>query len=196
MHSSNIKLFSWINSRKLIITLIFGDLLSIFISLIITNIIYNFYFIKIEEGLSLLFLYLSSSYLFGRYKLYRYIKRFNLNIIFFDLFYILLLIITYFFIAYSLYLNQENNLLIMRKLPFFLLSIILSTLSSVVIKKRFIKTYKNKRKFEFYGTKEEYLNIKDILQASNNEFGFILNRKNIRDRSEKDCNGIILRISI
>ena len=127
MHSPSLKLFSWINSRKLIITLILGDLLSIFIALILTNIIYNFYFIKIEEALNLLFIYLSSSYLFGRYKLYRYIKKFNLDVIFFDLFYILLLIMTYLFLAYSLYLNQENNLLIMRKLPFFLVSIILSS---------------------------------------------------------------------
>ena len=68
----------------------------------------------------------------------------------------------------------------------------MSTLSSIVIKKRFIKTYKNKRKFEFYGTIEEYLNIINILKASNNDFGFILNRKNIGDVSEQDCNGIIL----
>jgi len=112
--------FSWLKSRKLIFTLLIYDCISSLISLIFTNIIYGFYFITFQECLVLILLYTSLSYILGRYKLqYNYSINANRKIFLKDLIYLLLLVIFYFFIINLLYSNQENNLLYMRKLPFF-----------------------------------------------------------------------------
>ena len=137
--------FSWLNSRKLIFSLLIYDALSILISFVFTNIIYNFYFITLRESFILIFLYTSLSYIFGRYKLqHNYSINVNKKYFLKDLFYLLLLVIVYFFIINLLYSNQQNNLLIMRKLPFFMLSIILCSFSSINLKRNFRKFYKNR----------------------------------------------------
>ena len=61
--------------------------LSILISLIITNILYNFYFIEIGEAFITTIIYSSLSYIFGRYKLQNiYGLKISKKIIFKDLF--------------------------------------------------------------------------------------------------------------
>ena len=66
---SKLKKYSWLSSRKLIATLLIYDFLSIFISCVTTNILYDFYFIEINEALIIFTLYSSISYIFGRYKM-------------------------------------------------------------------------------------------------------------------------------
>ena len=152
--------YTWLKARKLIATLLIYDLVGIFISLVITNIAYNFYFIEIEEAFIIFIFYSILSYLFGRYKLQNsYGSKITKKVIIKDLIYIFILIITYLMVVNLLYENQENNLLYMRKLPFLILSIILSSLSSIKIKRNFKKFYKNQNNLFFYGSLSEYKNL-------------------------------------
>ena len=61
--------YTWLKARKLIATLLIYDFLGIFISLVITNIAYNFYFIEVKEAFIIFIFYSSLSYIFGRYKI-------------------------------------------------------------------------------------------------------------------------------
>ena len=130
--------YTWLKARKLIATLLIYDFFGIFISLVITNIAYNFYFIEIKEAFIIFIFYSSLSYIFGRYKIENsYGSKITKKVVIKDLIYIFILIITYLFVINLLYENQENNLLLMRKLPFLILSFIFSTLSSIKIKMRY-----------------------------------------------------------
>ena len=184
--------YSWLSSRRLIATLLFYDSLSILISLIITNILYNFYFIEIGEAFITIIIYSSLSYIFGRYKLQNiYELRISKKIIFKDLSYLLLLILTYLLIVNLIYQNQQNNLLLMRKLPFVVLSFILSSLFSIRIKRNFRKLYKNSRKFAFYGSKSEFKSLKKILDNNDTKFKYDIKFLNSEERLDLDFNGII-----
>ena len=185
--------FSWLNSRKLIFSLLIYDALSILISFVFTNIIYNFYFITLRESFILIFLYTSLSYIFGRYKLqHNYSINVNKKYFLKDLFYLLLLVIVYFFIINLLYSNQQNNLLIMRKLPFFMLSIIICSFSSIKIKRNFRKFYKNRKKLVFSGSEEEFKKIMKILNFKEIPFKFNIKRIKSGQLLDNDCSGIIL----
>lgn len=185
--------FSWLSSRKLILTLLIYDCLSIIASLFITNIIYNFYFINFKESFILILLYTSLSYIFGRYKLqYNYSINANRKNFLKDLIYLLILVIFYFFIINLLYSNQQNNLLYMRKLPFFSLSIILCTFSSIKIKRNFRKFYKNQKKLVFSGSEEEFMKLKKMLNYKELSYKFNLERIIPGQSLETDCSGILL----
>ena len=60
----------------------------------------------------------------------------------------------------------------MRKLPFLILSFILSTLSSIKIKRNFKKFYKNQNNLFFYGSLSEYKNLNKILENKNSELSY------------------------
>ncbi len=188
----NLNNYSWLSSRKLIVNLLFYDLLSISTSLIITNILYNFYFIEVHEAIIVLIIYTSLSYLFGRYKpQHRDGLKITQKIITKDLSYLLSLIITYLVIINLLYQNQENNLLLMRKLPFFLLSFILSTLFSIKIKRNFRKLFKNRKKLVFCGSISEYKDLNKILENNDTKFKYDIELIRSGDKLDSDCSGIL-----
>ena len=165
--------YTWLKARKLIATLLIYDFFGIFISLVITNIAYNFYFIELQEALIIFIFYSILSYIFGRYKIQNsYGSKITKQVIIKDLIYIFILIISYVLVINLLYENQENNLLYMRKLPFLILSFILSTLSSIKIKRNFKKFYKNQNNLFFYGSLSEYRNLNKILENKNSELSY------------------------
>ncbi len=184
--------YSWLKSRKLIATLLFYDFIGIFTSLIITNIAYNFYFIEFKEAFIIFIFYSSLSYIFGRYKIQNiYGSKITKKVIIKDLIYIFILIITYLIIINLLYENQENNLLYMRKLPFLILSFILSTLSSIKIKRNFKKFNKTHNNLFFYGSLSEYENLKKILENKNSELSYNIKLINSKSNLDSDFNGIL-----
>tara|TARA_Y100001978_G_scaffold14169_1_gene11222 strand:- start:920 stop:2281 length:1362 start_codon:yes stop_codon:yes gene_type:complete len=189
---NELKNYSWLSARRLILTLIIFDFIGIFSSLIITNFIYGFYFIGNVEAIIMFISYSSLSYIFGRYKLQNnYKKNFRKDIIIKDIAYISILIIIYFLIINSLYQNQENNSLFMRKIPFFVLSIIICNLSSIKLKRNFKKYYKNQQKFVFSGSDYDFKNLKKILDNNELDFKFIVGKINYGEKIDSDCNGII-----
>lgn len=184
--------YTWLKARKLIATLLIYDFFGIFISLVITNIAYNFYFIEIKEAFIIFIFYSSLSYIFGRYKIENsYGSKITKKVIIKDLIYIFILIITYLFVINLLYENQENNLLLMRKMPFLILSFIFSTLSSIKIKRNFIKFYKNQNNLYFYGSLSEYKNLNKILENKNTELSYNIKLIDLESKLENDFNGIL-----
>ena len=184
--------YTWLKARKLIATLLIYDFFSIFISLVITNIAYNFYFIELKEALIIFIFYSILSYIFGRYKIQNsYGSKITKKVIIKDLIYIFVLIISYILVINLLYENQENNLLYMRKLPFLILSFILSTLSSIKIKRNFKKFYKNQNNLFFYGSLSEYKNLMKILENKNTELSYNIQLINSESKLENDFNGIL-----
>ncbi len=189
---SKLRNYSWLTARKLIATLVIYDFLSIFASLIITNISYNFYFIEIKEAILTFIIYASLSYIFGRYKLQNiYGTNINKRIIIKDLIYILILIVSYLIVINLLFENQENNLLYMRKLPFLMLLFIISSLSSIKIKSNFRKLYKNQKKFVFFGSQIEFINLKKILDFEDAKFKYSIELLKTGQRIDPDCKGIL-----
>jgi lipopolysaccharide/colanic/teichoic acid biosynthesis glycosyltransferase len=79
----------------------------------------------------------------------------------------------------------------MRKLPFLILSIILSTLSSIKIKRNFKKFYKNQNNLYFYGSLSEYKNLNKILENKNTELSYNIQLINSESKLENDFNGIL-----
>ncbi len=184
--------YSWLKARKLIAILLYYDFIGIFISLVITNIAYDFYFIEIKEAFILFIFYSSLSYIFGRYNLQNsFGSKINKKIIIKDLIYIFILIIIYLLVINLLYENQENNLLYMRKLPFLILSFILSTLSSIKIKRNFKKYYINQNNLFFYGSSSEYKSLKKILENNNTELSYNIKLISLDSKLENDFNGIL-----
>lgn len=184
--------YSWLKARKLIAILLTYDFIGIFISLVITNIAYDFYFIEIKEAFILFIFYSSLSYLFGRYNLQNsYGSQINKRVIIKDLIYIFILIIIYLLVINLLYENQENNLLYMRKLPFLILSFILSTLSSIKIKRNFKKFYINQNNLFFYGSSSEYKSLNKILENNNTELSYNIKLIDLDSKLENDFNGIL-----
>ena len=184
--------YTWLKARKLIATLIIYDFFGIVISLVITNIAYNFYFIEFKEALIIFIFYSILSYIFGRYKIQNsYGSKITKKVIIKDLIYIFILIISYILVINLLYENQENNLLYMRKLPFLILSFILSTLSSIKIKRNFKKFYKNQNNLFFYGSLSEYRNLNKILENKNSELSYNIKLIDSDSKLENDFNGIL-----
>jgi len=184
--------YTWLSSRKLIAILLFYDFFGILVSLVVTNIAYNFYFIELKEALIIFIFYSSLSYIFGRYKLQnRYGSKITKKFIIKDLIYIFILIIIYLLVINILYENQENNLLYMRKFPFLILSFIVTTLSSIKIKRNFRKLYKNQNKLFFYGTESEYQKLNKILNKENKEFKYSIKLIEEGQVLENYYNGIL-----
>ena len=188
----NFKNYSWLSSRKLIATLLLYEFFGIFVSLVITNIAYNFYFIELNEAFIIFIFYSSLSYIFGRYKLQNsYGSKITKKVIIKDLIYIFILVITYLLVINLLYENQDNNLLYMRKLPFLILSFIFSTLSSIKIKRNFRKFYKNQNKLFFYGPDFEYHKLNKILDKENKDFKYSIKLIKGEHELEDDYNVIL-----
>ena len=76
----------------------------------------------------------------------------------------------------------------MRKLPFLILSYIVSILSSIKIKRNFRRLNKNQKKFVYYGSESEYIKLNKILD--NDERKFNLEMVELEDLTTQDIEDV------
>ena len=79
----------------------------------------------------------------------------------------------------------------MRKLPFLILSYIVSILSSIKIKRNFRRLNKNQKKFVYYGSESEYIKLNKILDNDETKFNFNIKLIKSGQIIDPDCNGIL-----
>lgn len=186
--------FSWLEKRKIVISFFIFDFLSLLVSFLITNLIFQENIINLSEVILLSIIWGSFSYVFGRYTIPNTINiskhsdtknyQYLINIMIF--------LISYYFISHGIYFEKQSSFFLIGKLTFAVISIIIFSLSLKIQKRKEIKKKNNTRFWGFYGSKENFSNFLMILKKYQQEDNYYFKYVTNNDFLPLKYRGIIL----